>query len=68
MTKTEQARSLARLDKTGGNSTVQKPGTEVNIKPLLSLFDSMNNYHKALFKLNYELAVLEQTILSQRRK
>ena len=55
MTKTVQSRSSVSLNETGKDLIINKPETEDNMSLLLSVFDSLNNLYKALYKLDYAI-------------
>jgi hypothetical protein len=63
MTQTIQSNSWNLLNKTGNDLSINKPETE-DSNLLLSLFDSMNDLHEELSRLNYliERKILEQNI------
>jgi len=60
MTKTEQARSVPEINKTGRNLTINNPETEENMRHLLLLFDKLDDYRMALTRLDYEVTKLLQ--------
>jgi len=52
MTHTVQPNSVSMLSETNKNLTVNKDGTEDNIRDLLSIYDSLINLSKSLTKMD----------------
>jgi len=60
MTQTVQPRSWACLYDAGKDLTLHKPDTEDNASLLLAVFDSLNNLHEKLCRLNF---VMERKLI-----